>query len=128
MVEALMDRYMLPHAASFYLDLFDGMREGSALKAVADIILSRGLTVVKHRDITGNKGTRETANLTKQQSETVFNLLETFGWVQPAEQTRHDSKPWAVNPRVHSIFAERAAATAAKRAEQHAALRSLGRS
>lgn len=128
MVEALLNDYLLPHAVAFYLDtLSHTVKDGGPMRDVADTILGRGLTEIKHRDITGGRGTRATNSLDTQKTERLFELLASFGWLRRGKTKQRNSQPWHVNPRVHEIYAQRAEDVAARNAKTHAVMKALGR-
>jgi hypothetical protein len=108
--------FLLRHAAAFYAGVLDLSDDHDRLAAVAGHILAHKLDRVTNRDV--QRGDRTMRNLTRKDTETVFEQLEALGWVfrRPAPRPA-DPPHWQVNPEVHRLFAERAGREAARRAE-----------
>ena len=100
------------------LDLSD---DHDRLTAVAGYILAHGLDVITRRDI--QRGDRTMRKLTKRDTDRVFEQLEAFGWITRKRRSQAViAAVWHVNPRVHELFAERAAQEKQRRERERAAI------
>jgi Protein of unknown function (DUF3987) len=108
--------FLLRHAAAFYAGILDLSDDHDRLAAVAGHILAHKLDCVTNRDV--QRGDRTMRNLTRWDTERVFEQLEALGWLfrRPAPRPA-DPPHWQVNPEVHRLFAERARQEATRRTE-----------
>ena len=73
------------------------------LTAVAGYILAHKLERLTNRDI--QRGIRSMRDCDRRDIESVFNQLDTFGWVDRVPGRKFtDSPTWIVNPAVHEKF------------------------
>jgi len=106
--------FLLPHALTFYNDIFGLSDEHDRLTAVAGYILARGLKVVTNRDV--QRGDRTMRNLKRRDVDGVFQQLNALGWLNRAPGYHMTDPPrWEVNPEVHLRFKERAKQEAERR-------------
>jgi hypothetical protein len=118
-------QFLLRHAAAFYAGILDLSDDHDRLAAVAGHILAHKLDRVTNRDV--QRGDRTMRNLTRWDTERVFEQLEALGWVfrRPAPRPA-DPPHWQVNPEVHRLFADRAGQEATRRAAVRQLLTELG--
>jgi hypothetical protein len=108
--------FLVPHALAFYSGVLALADDHDRLKAVAAYILAHKLTRVTNRDVA--RGDRTMRGLTRHETEQVFEQLEALGWLTRTPGPRPSDAPhWLVNEHCHQLFAERAAAEAARRLE-----------
>ena len=121
-VAQFMAEYLRPSAIAFYAGML-GMSAGhEELIALASFIVARSLTEVKARD--AQRSTQSFRALTADQFRLICEKLEAFGWLEKREPGPKSVTPvWAVNPRVHDLFAERAGQEQERRAAAREALR-----
>jgi hypothetical protein len=119
-VARLMRDYLLPNAARFYLEVL-GKDQHVHARWIAGFILSRRLEQITAYQI--GRAYRELRdNLAAIQA--AMTTLSVAGWVSSSENS--NGKPptkWLVDPRVHVMFAERAAAEKQRREETVARIR-----
>ena len=103
-------RFLLPHAVAFYGNVLGMSDDHDRLKRVAGYILAHNLTVVKYRDV--QRGDKTMRNLTRADTARVLEQLEALGWLEqePPLPRSNASPGWLVNPKVHELYAQRAAA------------------
>jgi hypothetical protein len=107
--------YLLPNAARFYVEILGQKDNYEHAKWVAGYILTHNFTKITARDI--GRGYRELRGDLKATQE-AMTVLFVAGWVSPIDgEKRHGLTKWAVNPRVHTLFAARAAAERQRREE-----------
>jgi hypothetical protein len=121
-VAQFMVRFIRPSAVAFYAGLL-GMSAGhDRLLDLAAWIVAAKVGEVKARDVqaSGQAFRHVTADEVRQLCE----KLEAFGWGEWADPAPKSNKPrFVVNPRVHSLFAERGAAEAERRAKARELIR-----
>lgn len=123
-VADFMRRFLLPHATAFYAGVLALSDDHDRLTGVASYILAKKLERVTNRDV--QRGTRAMRGLGRHDIEGVFDQLAALGWITRAPGPRSTDPPhWLVNPVVHRRFVERAAAEAARLAEQHTILMTM---
>jgi hypothetical protein len=113
-VKDFMVRYLLPLQHRFYTEYFRGVRPVEAdMEWIAGYILAHRSDEVTAREI--KRGNHE---MTDDSIRDAMNVLTEANWLgQPAEERAKRSISWPVNPRVHVLFAERAAAERRRREE-----------
>ena len=113
-VAKFLHEYLLPHAIAFYTDVLGLSDEHDRLTAVAGYILAHKLEQVTNRDIA--RGDRTMRNLTKRDTDNLFEQMEALCWLDRAASARPTDPPyWLVNPEVHKRFAARGEAEAKRR-------------
>jgi len=106
-VAGFMHNFLLPHAIAFYRSTFGLADEHDRITAVAGFILAHKLERLTNRDI--QMSVRSMRNCDRRDIESVFNQLDTFGWVTRVPGRRFTDPPsWIVNPSVHEKFKEHA--------------------
>jgi hypothetical protein len=116
--------YLLKHALSFYAGVLGLSNDHDRLANVASYILAHKPLRLTNRDI--QRGDRSMRNLTRRETETIFEQLEALGWVTKTPGTRHSDPPhWVVNPIVHQKFAERAEAEKKRRTREREMIEDL---
>ena len=86
---------------------------------VAGYILAHKLERITNRDV--QRGDRSMRNLTRRETEAIFEQLDAFGWITRTPGPRPSDPPhWIVNPAVHQKFAERGRAEAERRERERA--------
>lgn len=115
-VTALMKQYLLPQALRFYTDTTsDADPTYSIAQRAAGMILAKGQMRLTNRDMTNSIQLWKLG--TPFQRAAVISLLRGAGWLLGGDSKRDTGNEtgWAVNPRVHVLFGERAAAEKARR-------------
>lgn len=107
-VADFMHQFLLPHAIAFYAGCLGLSGDHDALEAIAGHILAHKLTEVTNRDVA--RGDRVMRKLTDYELKPLLEQLEAMSWLERMDGPRPSSKPrFAVNPRVHEVFADHAA-------------------
>ena len=113
-VASFLHGFLLPHALAFYAGTLGLSNDHDRLAAVAGYILAHKLERVTNRDV--QRGDRSMRNLTRRETEAIFEQLDALGWVTRTPGPRPSDPPhWIVNPVVHQKFAERGKAEAERR-------------
>jgi hypothetical protein len=114
-VEALMLDYLLPNAMRFYAEFYGRDEHVQHACWVAGHILAHRLPVISKRDVgRANHALRDD----DQALGRAMSFLESAGWLVPLVNNEHKRPSrWWVDPRVHRLFAKRAAHEAASRRE-----------
>jgi len=109
-------RFLLPHAFAFYSSVADTRQETDHARWVAGYILARGLGTISRRDLA--RAYRPFRVAPSREVAAVMDVLEGTVWVK-AEDRDGPNPPtrWIVNPRVHTMFAERATRERQRREE-----------
>jgi hypothetical protein len=108
--------YLLKHALAFYGNVLGLSEHHSRIIAVAGYILAHKLDRVTNRDI--QRGVKTLRDLSRRDTEVIFDHLEAFGWVAKVPAPRPADPPhWLVNPSVHTLFSDRADKERRRRAE-----------
>jgi Protein of unknown function (DUF3987) len=116
--------YLLKHALAFYGNVLGLSDHHSRITAVAGYILARELDRVTNRDI--QRGDKTMRGLSRRETDTVFEHLEAFGWVNRVPGPRPGDAPhWIVNPAVHALFSDKADQERRRRDEMRAMIASL---
>lgn len=126
-VTNLMQKYLLPQAMVFYTDTVAGADPiYSSARAAASMILASGMARLSSRDMQHHdKKWREAQ---EWQRNAVISLLVEAGWLLGADTKRRRGNcetGWAVNPRVHVLYANRARIEAERKAGIAQGLREL---
>jgi hypothetical protein len=121
-VAQFMADFIRPSAIAFYAGLL-GMSAGhEELVALAALIVAKGLTEVKARD--AQRSTQSFRAMAADEFRLICERLEAFGWLERGEPGPKSNTPrWIVNPRVHSMFADRAAEEGKRRKAAREALK-----
>ena len=83
---------------------------------VAGYILAHKTTVLAHRNF--KRGSTAMKPLNWEQIRRLMETLEALGWGESASNGKPNASPkFLVNQRVHAVFAEKASAEKARRAE-----------
>jgi hypothetical protein len=114
-VETLMLDYLLPNAMRFYAEFYGRDEHIQHACWVADHILAHRLPIISKRDV--GRAYRPLRD-NDQALERAMSYLESAGWIVPIVSGvgRRPSR-WWVDPRVHRLFAKRAAQEGARRRE-----------
>ncbi len=106
-VQEFLHGFLLKHAFAFYAGTLDTPEEYDRLRALATYILAHEKTVVKNRDV--QSSVRSCRGLKERDIRPLFEQLASLGWLHRMESMRAGSPPhWRVNPRVHTLFKEKA--------------------
>lgn len=121
-VAQFMVRFIRPSAVAFYAGLL-GMSAGhDRLLDLAAWILAANVDEVKSRDVQASG--QAFRHVTADEVRLLCEKLEAFGWGNWADPAIKSNKPrFLVNPRVHSLFAERGRAEAERRAKARELIR-----
>jgi len=113
-VKDFMVRYLLPQQHRFYAEYFRGIRP-----VEADMEWIAGYILAHHSDeVTAREIKRGNHAMTDDSIPDAMKVLTDANWLgQPVEDRAKRSISWPVNPRVHFLFAERAAAERQRREE-----------
>jgi hypothetical protein len=115
-VAQFMVRFIRPSAVAFYAGLL-GMSAGhDRLLDLAAWILAANVDEVRARDV--QRSGQTFRHVTADEVRVLCEKLEAFGWGawgEPGEKSNR--RPFVVNPRVHTLFAERGTAEAERRAK-----------
>ncbi|WP_423457608.1 DUF3987 domain-containing protein [Ottowia sp. VDI28] len=126
-VERLMCGTLLRHAVAFYGEIIDQHDRQESARELARLILARGWTIVRKRDLQRNW--KAAAKMEAWQLHDVINRLCDMAWLDPDREDGPgpDGKPrtWFVNPAVHKAFAVHAEQERTRRAEVVETLREL---
>jgi hypothetical protein len=116
-VDSLMRRFLLPHALAYYTDVLGASSDLEHARWVAGHVLSKGLKLVTNRDLT--QSYKQWRGLNDWRRTRVLQMLEDMGWlVAMAEEGRPGRRGvthWMVHPRVHELYADKAATEVKKR-------------
>ena len=125
-VTSLLKRFLLPHALRFFTDTVSNSDKVYAMaQKVASMTLARGLLRLTNRELQRYVQPWKVAS--EWEKTAMVNMLKEAGWLLGADSRRATGADsgWAVNPRVHILFGQRAAIERAKRAETAAAIQAL---
>jgi hypothetical protein len=125
-VTSLLKRFLLPHALRFFTDTVAHADKGYAMaQKVASMVLARGLLRITNRELQRYVQPWKVAS--EWEKTAMINMLKEAGWLLGADTRRATGADsgWAVNPRVHILFGQRAAMERAKRAETAEAIQAL---
>ena len=115
-VERLMRKYLLPHSLAYYTDILGAAGDLEHSRWIAGHVLSKRLETITHRDLMQNY--RQWRGLDDWRRQRITQTLTDMGWLVPVGDERTSKRgahTWSVNPKVHSMFAEKAATEVEKR-------------
>jgi hypothetical protein len=104
-------RIVVPSTFRFHAEAGTSGPSETHARWVAGYILARKLASVTARDI--GRAYREIRGRTAEIRK-AMDLLDHAGWVSP-DDTRPRGAAWDINPKVHTVFAEQAAAEKKRR-------------
>ena len=121
-VADFMAEFIRPSAIAFYAGVL-GMSAGhEELIAIAALIVAKGMGEVTARDV--QRSGQTLRHVTAEQFRAIVEKMEAFGWVEKGDPAPRSNTPrWIVNPRVHTLFADRAETEMARRDAARKALR-----
>jgi hypothetical protein len=99
------DEFLLPHAITFYTGVLGVADNHDLLINVAGFIRAKELSKIDNRVI--QRGNRSMRRMTQKDIDNVFNHLDVFGWITKVVD-KNRTTFGIVNPRVHTLFSERA--------------------
>ena len=112
-VERFVKEFVQPHQLAFFVGTLGLSDDHDSLTQIAGLILAHKLTQVTNRIVQRIGGKVKLDNWTIQK---LFEQLYALGWLLSVEKLRsNDPGTWTVNPAVHELFADRAAAEIARR-------------
>ena len=115
-VERLMREYLLPHALAYYTDILGAAGDLEHSRWIAGHILSKKLETVTNRDLL--RAYKQWRGLDDFRRQRITESLCDMGWMTPvgdAARSKRGAHTWAINARVHEVFAAKAAAEAERR-------------
>jgi hypothetical protein len=104
-------RIVVPSTFQFHAEIGTSGPSETHARWVAGYILSRGLSSITARDV--GRAYREIRGNTAEIRSTM-DTLDHAGWVIPDEE-RPRGAAWTINPKIHALFKERAAAEKKRR-------------
>lgn len=117
-VATFLHRFLLRHSIAFYAGIMGLSDDHDRITAVAGYILAHKLEVVTNRDV--QRGDRTMRGIERHDIQRILEQLDALGWLtQVAGKRPTDPPHWKVNPAVHRLFTERAAAESARRRDAH---------
>ncbi|HET6725855.1 MAG TPA: DUF3987 domain-containing protein, partial [Gammaproteobacteria bacterium] len=125
-VTSLMQRFLLPQALRFYTETVAAADPVYLIaKKVAGMILANGSMRITNRDL--QRGVNAWRAAQDWQKTSVIGMLRESGWLTGTDtrRTTGADSGWSVSPKVHTLFAQRAAAERLRRAEGVETLREL---
>jgi len=116
-VDALMRRFLLPHALAYYTDVLGASSDLEHARWVAGHVLSKGLDAISNRDLV--QAYKQWRGLDDWRRQRVMQVLEDMSWLTPVVEegkpSRRGATSWLVNPLVHTAFAQKAQDEAGRR-------------
>jgi uncharacterized protein DUF3987 len=113
-VGAFLHSFLLPHAMAFHVGMLGLSNDHDGLAAIAGLILAKGMNKITGRDVKGK--VRPMRKAAPSEIEEALGHLEALGWLdRPPGHRPGQPGVWAVNPAVHTMFAERAKEEATRR-------------
>jgi hypothetical protein len=122
-VADFLHKFLLPHAMTFYNDVYGLADDHDKLEELVNYILAHGLTVVTCRTV--HHGSGRMRGLKAREVEDLFQQLEALGWVKRVQGRRVDMVQWQVNPEVHRLFRARAEQEAERRSHDRQMLQDM---
>ena len=121
-VAEFMVRFLRPSAVAFYAGLLGLSAGHERLLALAAWIIAAKVDEVKARDVQASS--QSFRHVTADEVRQLCEKLEAFGWGGWFDPGPKSNKPrFVVNPRVHTLFAERGAAETERRARARELIR-----
>ena len=116
-VYLLMMRYLIQHAAVFYMHAGEQNNLGKRIKSVGAYILTRGESSVSRRDI--HQNLTAWRNWKDHERDTCMNQLVESGWLAPIDARNYGKSPshYLVNPKLFELFAAKQQAEIVRRDE-----------
>jgi hypothetical protein len=103
-VADFLHQFLLGHACSFYLGMLGMSDNHERLSKVALHILAKHLVKIDNRTI--QRGNRAMRGMSKKDTEDALDHFEAFGWLARVKDGKGRMVN-IINPRVHTLFAER---------------------
>lgn len=104
--------YLFRHLKSFYTGILGMSDDLEAVRDLGGFILAHGKEVVFMRDL--QRSTKSLKSLGRFEGARIFEQLEAMGWLEQVHK-RADAPQWAVNAKVHTVYADKAAAEKERR-------------
>lgn len=117
--------FLYRHAVTFYTNVIGLSDRQEKVEAVAGWILAHRPASVTVRNV--RRGDSIMRAMDNQEAEAVLHQLDAFGWLEPVQTIRRDSKEWKVDPRVYELFEDKAEEEAERRAAAREAIREKAR-
>jgi len=111
-VGEFMHEYLFRHLKAFYTGVLGMSDDLDALRDLGGYILTHGKEMVSMRDL--QRSTRALKSLNRFEGARIFEQMEAMGWLEQVHK-RSDSPQWAVNPKVHDVYTEKANAERERR-------------
>ena len=115
-VVRLMRNFLLPHSLAYYTDILGAAGDLEHSRWIAGHILSKKLETVTNRDLL--RAYKQWRGLDDWRRQRITESLCDMGWMTPvgdAARSKRGAHTWAINARVHEVFAAKAAAEAERR-------------
>ncbi len=123
-VASFLHDFLLRHSVAFYAGIMGLADDHERITAVAGYILAHKLETVTNRDV--QRGDRTMRGLEHAEIRRIFEQLDALGWLKQTPGKRPTDPPhWRVDPAVHKLFADRAAAEERRRSEARAMIAEL---
>lgn len=123
-VASFLQDFLLRHSVAFYAGIMGLADDHERITAVAGYVLAHKLETVTNRDV--QRGDRTMRGLEHAEIRRIFEQLDALGWLTQTPGKRPTDPPhWRVNPAVHKLFADRAAAEERRRSEARAMIAEL---
>jgi hypothetical protein len=115
-------KFLLPHALAFYGGVLNLADNHERISKVAGFILAHKIPELDNCTI--QRGDRTMRKLEKWETDKICETFEARGWaIEIPSKTR--IRRWSVNPRIHTMFTERAKQEAEQRAAIHKIMQNL---
>lgn len=115
-VATFMEKFLFPHALSFYATILDERSDQHQILEVAKHILAHRLSVVTNADLQSN--VNATRNMSKLGRIGILETLEGLGWATELSTIGPKrSERWLVNAEVHEMFEHHAKTARRKKKE-----------
>lgn len=111
-VERFLEDYIMRHSMSFYTSTIGVSEDQDVIEDVAGYILTHKVATLTMR--TFQRGSTRMRRLTRQQVAPICHQLEALGWLDNFDE-RGTKLTGKINPRVHDVYAERAASEVIRR-------------
>lgn len=126
-VDAIMRRFLLPHALAYYTDILGASSDLEHARWVAGYILSKKLDSISNREIV--QAYKQWRALDDWRRQRVMQVLEDMGWIVPDQDDtrRRVATHWLVNSQVHEMFVQKATDEAQRRGRIKAEIAAMSR-